>query len=159
VTAQGSSGSGAPRLRLAHVVAVTITSIMGNVLVAPALPDIVDDFGVSDAGAGLLLAVTTAPGIVLAPLAGVLADRYGRREVLVPCLVLFGFAGGLSAWAPTFSALVFLRLLQGVGSAGLLNLAISLIGDTWSGAERSRMMGRNAAALTAAIVEIGRAHV
>ena len=152
MTSRGSSGSGAPGVRLALIVTITVTGIMGNVLIVPALPDIVDHFGVPLSDVGLLLAATTGPGILLAPVIGVLADRYGRREVLVPCLVLFGVSGGLAAAAPSYSALIGLRLFQGIGSAGLINLAIVLVGDTWEGTERARRMGRNAAALTAAIV-------
>jgi ACDE family multidrug resistance protein len=83
---------------------------------------------------------------------GVLADRFGRRTVVVPCLAVFGIAGGLGAFAPTFGVLILLRLIQGVASAGLMNLAVVIIGDTWSGEERARMIGRNAATLTAAVV-------
>jgi MFS family permease len=71
--------------------------------------------------------------------------------VVVPCLVLFGLAGGLAAFAPTFEVLLGLRLLQGVGAAGLINLAVVIIGDHWDGADRARRIGRNAAALTASI--------
>jgi MFS family permease len=133
------------------IVSITLTGIMANTLVTPAAPDIVDDFGVGRSAIGLLLAAATAPGIVLAPVIGVLADRYGRRQVVVPCLVVFGLAGGLAAFAPTFEVLLALRFLQGVGAAGLINLAVVLIGDHWEGAERARMIGRNAAALTASI--------
>jgi predicted MFS family arabinose efflux permease len=139
---------------LALIVGITVTGILGNVLPAPVVPDIVADFGEPVSRAGWLLAVTTAPGILLAPVIGVLADRFGRREVLVPCLVLFGVAGGMAVWAPSYEALLALRFAQGIGSAGLINLAIVLIGDRWSGAERVRMIGRNAAALTAAIVVV-----
>lgn len=149
MTPRGSSGSGAS---LPLIVSITVTGIMGNVLIAPAIPDIVEDFGVSTGAVGWLLAATTGPGILLAPVIGVLADRFGRREVLVPCLALFGVSGGLAALAPNYPALLALRTLQGVGSAGLINLAIVLVGDTWEGTERTRMMGRNAAALTASIV-------
>ena len=38
------------------ILAITGTGIMGNTLLAPAIPDILDEFGVSDAGAGLLIA-------------------------------------------------------------------------------------------------------
>ena len=40
------------------------------------------------------------------------------------------------------------RLLLGFGSAGLINLAVVMIGDNWSGADRTRMIGRNSAVLT-----------
>ena len=150
MTSEGSSGSVAPP-PFAIVIAITLTGIMANTLVTPATPDIVDDFGVARSGVGLLLAAATAPGIVLAPVIGVLSDRYGRRQVLVPCLVLFGLAGGLAAFAPSFAVLLVLRLLQGVGAAGLINLAVVLIGDHWDGEERAQRIGRNAAALTASI--------
>ena len=156
MTARGSSGSVASAERPAPppfliVVAITLTGIMANTLVTPAAPDIVDDFGVGRAGVGWLLAAATAPGIVLAPVIGVLSDRYGRRETVVPCLVVFGLAGGLAGFAPSFAVLLVLRLLQGVGSAGLINLAVVIIGDHWEGAERARIIGRNAACLTASI--------
>lgn len=150
MTAEGPSGSVAPP-PFAIVIAITLTGIMANTLVTPATPDIVDDFGVARSGVGLLLAAATAPGIVLAPVIGVLSDRYGRRQVLVPCFVVFGLAGGLAAFAPSFGVLLALRLLQGVGAAGLINLAVVLIGDHWEGPERARRIGRNAAALTASI--------
>ncbi len=153
MTAGGSSGSVASvgRPPFLVIVSITLTGIMANTLVTPATPDIVDDFGVGRAGVGLLLAAATAPGIVLAPIIGVLSDRYGRRETVVPCLVIFGLTGGLAAFAPSYEILLALRLLQGVGSAGLINLAIVIIGDHWDGAERARMIGRNAACLTASI--------
>ena len=152
MTSRGSSGIAASGVTLPLIMCITLTGIMGNVLLTPVLPDIVRDFGEPLGRAGLLMAVTTAPGILLAPVIGVLADRYGRRTVVVPCLALFGVAGGLASWAPSYDALLVLRFLQGVGSAGLINLAIVLIGDTWTGGERARMIGRNAAALTIAIV-------
>src|SRR5439155_14166545 len=95
----GSSGSIAPRPPFGLIVSITVTGIMANTLITPAVPDIRDAFGVGTAAAGLLLAAATAPGIALAPVLGLLADRYGRREVVVPCLALFGVAGGLSAFA------------------------------------------------------------
>jgi MFS family permease len=134
------------------ILTITLTGIMGNGLIAAALPDIADDLRISSAQLGMLVAATTTPGIFLAPLIGVLADRFGRREVVVPCLALFGVSGGLAAFAPNFGALVVLRILQGVGSAGLINLAVVIISDHWEGEERTRAIGRNSAALTGAIV-------
>ncbi len=66
-------------------------------------------------------------------------------------MVLFGVAGGLATLAPSLWVLVLLRVLQGVGSAGLINLAVVIIGDHWSGTARAHIIGRNAAVLTAAL--------
>ncbi|MGA7096438.1 MAG: hypothetical protein WB245_02600, partial [Acidimicrobiia bacterium] len=54
----------------------------------------------------------------------------------------------LAALAPTFNLLLLARLVQGIGSSGLVNLAVVLIGDHWSGVERTRLVGRNSAVLT-----------
>ncbi|MCB1016414.1 MAG: MFS transporter [Acidimicrobiales bacterium] len=138
--------SGPPPLLLVY--AVTVTGILNNTLIGPAIPDILSSFGQPDSRAGLLVASGALPGIVVAPLIGVLADRFGRRRVLTPCLVIFGIGGGLAALAPSFALLLALRLVQGVGGAGLINLAVVIIGDHWTGGERARLVGRNAATLT-----------
>jgi predicted MFS family arabinose efflux permease len=112
------------------------------------LPDIIDDFRRPDAAAGLVVAAASLPGVVAAPVIGILADRLGRRRVVVPCLAIFGLASALAVAASSYWVLVAARLLMGFGSAGLINLAVVLIGDHWSGQERVRQVGRNAAVLT-----------
>lgn len=139
---------------LAFIFAVTLTGILNNTLVSPAIPDILEEFGVPSGRAGSLVAVGSVAGIVIAPVVGVLADRYGRRIVLSSCLAIFGFFGGMAALAPSFGLLLLARLLQGVGSAGLVNLAVVLIGDHWTGTDRTRIVGRNAAMLTTGLAAL-----
>lgn len=136
---------------LAVVFSITLTGILANTLINAPLPDIVDDFGVGRSSAGLLVAAGTLPGIVVAPAVGLLADRFGRRPVLLPCLTVFGLAGMAGAAAPSFEALVGLRAAQGIGSAGLINLAVVLLADHWDGAARARVIGQNAAVLTISV--------
>jgi len=133
------------------IFAITVTGILGNTLIVAPLPDIIRDFGLADSAAGLLVAAGSLPGIVIAPIVGLLADRYGRKRVLIPCLLVFG-AGGLAAsFAPTFVFLLGCRVAQGIGSAGLINLAVVLIADSWHGAERAKLIGQNAAVLTVSV--------
>lgn len=130
---------------------VTITGILSNTLVNAPLPDILDAFDRPDSDAGFFVAAAALPGIVTAVIIGVLADRHGRRAVLVPCLTLFGIAGTASAFAPNYESLLALRFAQGIGAAGLINLAVVLIGDHWHGAQRARYLGYNSAVLTTSI--------
>lgn len=139
---------------LTFIFTVTITGILSNTLVTPAIPDILAEFGRSDSSAGVLVATGSVAGIVVAPLAGFLADRFGRRSVLTTCLIVFGVFGGLAALAPTFEILLLARFLQGFGSAGLVNLAVVLIGDNWSGIERTTLIGRNSAVLTIGLASL-----
>ena len=133
------------------VFATTVAAIMTNTVVVAALPDITDHFEMSGALSGLPVAAAALPGIFLALAVGVLADRFGRRPVLVTCLLLFGGFGTACAAAPSFWVLLALRVGQGIGTAGLMNLAIVLIGDRWSGRERVRRISWNAAVLTLGI--------
>jgi MFS family permease len=87
----------------------------------------------------------------VAPVVGVLADRLGRRAVLVPCLGLFGAAGLFVATAPTFTAMLIARFVMGFGAAGLINLAVVLISDTFPDDQRTYWIGKNVGVLTAAL--------
>ncbi|NND83858.1 MAG: MFS transporter [Acidimicrobiia bacterium] len=132
-------------------------SVVGVTLItpiAPVIPDILRALDAPESAAGLILGSATLPGILLAPVIGVLADRWGRRRVLLPCLVLFAAAGTLSILSTSVAMLATIRFFQGIGAAGLINLVIVLIGDHWDGTDRVRMLGRNSAALTAGIAAL-----
>jgi MFS family permease len=133
------------------VYAISVTGVLANAVIAPALPNIRHDLHVSSGGIGLVVALASLPGIVMAPVIGVAADRFGRRQVVIPCLLVFGVGGLIGTIAPTFRVLCLARLLQGFGGAGLVNLAVVILGDRYDGIERTRAIGRNAAVLTASI--------
>jgi MFS family permease len=135
-----------PELRI--ISGVTLTAVLGVASLAPALPKIAAALDVSAGEVALLITVFTMPGIVLTPLLGVVADRIGRRRVLIPSLLLFAVAGVACAFARSFSLLVALRFLQGVGAAPLGSLNVTLIGDLWEGRERTAAMGYNASVLS-----------
>ncbi|MEM9035943.1 MAG: MFS transporter [Actinomycetota bacterium] len=136
------------------IFSITVTGVMANSMITPNIPDVLADLDQPDSRAGLLVAVSPLPGVVMAPVIGVLADRLGRRRVLLPCLVLFGVFAIVAALAPTFETLLAARFFQGVGGAGLINLAVVLIGDHWDGADRTRLIGRNSAVLTVGLATL-----
>lgn len=142
-------GSGHGWVGGAVIAAISVTGVLANTLVAPALPDIARALDVDEAGVGLVVAAASFPGVVVAPVIGFAADRFGRRAVVVPCLVIFGLGGMAAMVAPTFAVLLAARLLQGFGAAGLVNLAVVMIGDRYdNAAERAAAIGRNGAVLT-----------
>lgn len=75
-----------------------------------------------------------------AALAGMLADRYGRRPLLVLSLLLFSIATGLSAFAPMLLVLYGLRFLAGLGLGGELPVASTLIAELAPAAQRGRLV-------------------
>jgi MFS family permease len=130
------------------VFGVTLMAVLGVSSITPALPEIVDAFGLTRARVGLLVTVFTVPGVFLTPVLGVAADRFGRKPVLVPSLLVFGLAGSACAFAPGFGWLLALRTLQGCGAAALGALNVTLVGDLFRGPERTRAMGLNASVLS-----------
>ena len=128
---------------------VTILSGIGLFSVSPALPVVVRDLLVAPADVGLILTVFALPGVFLMPLIGMAADRFGRKKVLGPALLLFGLSGGACLLIQDFKSLLVLRFIQGVGGACLSSLNITIIGDLFTGRQRTTAMGYNQSAFSA----------
>ena len=86
---------------------------------------------------GLVMAMFTLPGIIFIPIAGFLSDRYGRRQVIVPMLFLYGIASGLTVFAPNYETLLVLRFLAGIGGGGVGTLSLVLVADMFKGRDRA----------------------
>ncbi len=125
------------------IFSITMISVMGVSSITPILPEVGRVFGVSPQKAGWLVAAFTLPGIILTPCFGLLSDRYGRKRVLVPSILVFATAGHACAYAVDFTDLIVLRALQGAGAASLSAINITLIGDMYDGNERATVTGYN----------------
>lgn len=144
--------------RLLVIYGVTLTAVLGVASITPAFPSMLRSLSVTPQQIGLLITAFTVPGVVLTPVLGIVADRFGRKRVLVPALLVFAAAGTACATAGSFRTLLLLRFLQGVGAASLGSLNVTLVGDLFPPSERSAAMGYNAAVLslgTAAYPAIG----
>jgi len=134
--------------RLYMIFSVTLMAVMGVASLTPALPGVMAHFGIAPPQVGWLIAGFTLPGIIMTPVTGILADRLGRKAVLVPSLFLFGLSGFACFFAPDFKTLVFLRLFQGIGASSLGTLNVTLIGDFFEPGYRQTAMGYNASVLS-----------
>jgi len=122
---------------------ITLAYIMGVSSITPAFPKIVKELNISVKDVGLLITAFSFPGILLVPFLGVIADRWGRKRMIVPFLMLFGIAGGLCFFVRDFELLLILRLIQGIGAAPLGSLTVTIIGDLYSKKELVTAMGYN----------------
>ena len=98
-------------------------------------------FGMDQATAGLLNALTLAASAAGTVLFGLLADRFGRRQMLNYSIItysVFTFACGL---ASSVVMLALLRFLVGVGMGGEWNCGAALVAETWPTRWRGRAMG------------------
>lgn len=114
---------------------------LGTALLSPVLDSLIGPLGATKANVGLLMSAYTAPAIVMIPVAGMLADRAGRRPVIVGGLLVFGSAGAAIAFAGTLRVALGLRLLQGIGFAALTPILITAIGDRYAGAREATAQG------------------
>lgn len=130
------------------VYCITLMAVLGVSSISPALPKISRALQIGPEQVGLLITVFTLPGIFLTFGLGILADRFGRKQILVPSLLLFGFAGTACAFAESFLMLLILRFIQGVGGAALGSLTITLVGDLYSDKRQKKAMLYNASVLS-----------
>lgn len=130
------------------ILAVTLLSVIGVPSVVPIFPEMADSMSIPRNQIGLVITVFTLPGALLAPLLGMIIDRYGRKRILVPALVLFGISGSACFFAGTFEMMLLFRFFQGLGAAGLGIINITLIGDMFTGHDKVKVMGYNSGVMS-----------
>ena len=136
------------RKNLTVIFLTTLMAVLGVASITPAFPTIIQHFGITPPQVALLITVFTVPGVFLAPVVGMLADRLGRKVILLPSLLLFGLAGGACFFTNDWEVLLVFRFFQGVGASALGMLNVTLIGDLYEGKRRGEMMGYNASVLS-----------
>jgi MFS family permease len=117
--------------------------ILGGVLVAPVLPLIQAHFAATPGSIVLVPIVLTIPALMialLAPFAGLLVDRFGRKWPLLLCLALYTACGVLPLWLENLTAIVISRVGLGLAEAGIMTVCTTLIGDYYDGAKRQRLL-------------------
>jgi EmrB/QacA subfamily drug resistance transporter len=103
---------------LLAAVALGITlAPLNSTMIAVALPDIQDAFGVSVAGTAWLVTIYLAAMAVGNPIGGRLGDQFGRRRVYLFGLVWFGIVSIGCAFAPNLPVLIALRTQQALAGA------------------------------------------
>jgi DHA1 family bicyclomycin/chloramphenicol resistance-like MFS transporter len=71
---------------------------------------------------------------------GTLADRYGRKKVLMVALAIYVIASLAAAFAGDFGLMMAARVIQGIGAAGTRVLAVSVVRDRFAGRQMARVM-------------------
>lgn len=94
---------------------------------SPLLPLLAADYHIRVGKAGLIVTIFSLAYMLSAPLFGHIADRFGRRRVLISSLVLFAAANFVTASAPDLPALLAARLLAGVAAAGISPSTYALV--------------------------------
>jgi MFS transporter, ACDE family, multidrug resistance protein len=137
-------------LKLATLLAAGSLTTMAGGVVAPVLPDIVQQLQLNPALAGNLVSFHCLTiGLFSAPL-GILADRVGRLRVLIVSLVLYALFGVAGVFATDITTLLTLRGLLGVATGGIAAASLGLLSSMYHGEARTQALGFATSALTIA---------
>nr|WP_229849715.1 MFS transporter [Streptomyces termitum] len=117
--------------------------VLGAVLLAPVLPRIQDHFAHVPGSEALVPVMLTIPALslaLLAPFAGVIVDRLGRKRLLIAATALYAVFGTAPLWLDSLPAIIASRVLVGITEAAIMTACTTLIGDYYSGELRDRYL-------------------
>lgn len=134
-------------LQLAALSGVPLLMVLGNSMLIPILPSMGRVMGLSKSTTGLTITTfSLAAGCGIA-FAGYAADKWGRKKVIIPALILYGIGGvvagvgGLLLGKGAFPIVMAGRVVQGLGAAGTAPVAMAFVGDLFKGQDRVTALG------------------
>ena len=126
---------------VALIAAMMAINALSIDIMLPALPEIGRDLGLTDDNQRQWIITAYLLGFGVAQLVyGPLADRYGRRPVLLVSLGLYTACSIAAAFASSFELMILSRVAQGVGAAATRVLAVSIVRDCYSGRRMASVM-------------------
>ncbi len=131
---------------IAAIGSIPLMMTLGNSMLIPILPEMKSSLDLSQLQVSLTITVFSIAAAILIPIVGYLSDRFSRKIVIIPSLLLFGggalLAGlGAAVFSNAYVWIIIGRIIQGIGAAGTAPIAMALIGDLFKGGERSRILG------------------
>ena len=126
---------------VAFIAAIMAVNALGVDLMLPALPAIGAELHAATANSRQWIVTAYLFGFGIGQLVyGPLADRYGRRPILLATLIGFVCASIFAASSATFTALICARILQGLMSASTRVLAVAIVRDRYSGRQMAKTL-------------------
>ena len=132
------------RTRTAAVVLAGFCAFLTLFAPQPLLPLLAKAFHASAGAIGLVVTVSTIAVAITAPLTGIVADRFGRKNVIVPAAFLLAIPTILAGLSGSLWQLLFWRFWQGVFTPGIFAVTIAYITEEWdqgAGAAMSAYVG------------------
>jgi MFS family permease len=140
--ANGRSRAGAVQaIGLVLTIQMPIVPIMA---LAPNLPLLFRHFAATPGKELLVPMIITLPSlgiVLLGPVAGMMADRWGRRRLLLWALALFGMAGVAPVFLEDLRSILTAQAVLGIAEAVIMTNANTLLGDYFPAEQRNRWLG------------------
>ncbi|PLT33925.1 MFS transporter [Bacillus sp. V5-8f] len=133
-------------MTIAAIGSIPLIMTLGNSMLIPILPAMQSELKLSPLQVSLTITVFSFAAAILIPVLGYLSDRYSRKAVIIPALILYAVGGVLAGFAASslsspYPWILVGRVLQGIGAAGTAPIAMALAGDLFKGGEQSRVLG------------------
>lgn len=96
-----------------------------------ALPYMAGNLGASNDESTWVLTSYLVSNAIVLPISGWLVSVFGRKRFFMMCLTVFTVSSLLCGIAPTLGAIIFFRILQGLGGGGLQPIAQSILADVF----------------------------
>jgi EmrB/QacA subfamily drug resistance transporter len=125
---------------LLGVILGMLLAALDQTIVGTALPRIVVNLGGFDHYAWVVTAYLLASTVSI-PIWGKLSDIYGRRTFFILGMVIFLVGSALAGTSQNMTQLIIYRGIQGVGAGAMMPIAMAIIGDIFSPAERGKWQG------------------
>jgi len=141
--ADGSTINLTPRQRLEILGAILLAMFMfalDQTVVGTALPRIVTDLH-GDKLYTWSVTVYLLTATISGPIYGKLSDLFGRRPIFIFALSLFLIASVLAGLSQTMEQFIFFRGLQGLGGGAVFPVALAVVADLYTPAERGKYLG------------------
>jgi MFS transporter, ACDE family, multidrug resistance protein len=131
---------------VAAIGSIPLIMTLGNSMLIPILPQMKSSLKLSALQVSLTITVFSIAAAIMIPVLGYLSDRYSRKIIILPALIIYGVGGLLSGIASAkfsspYTWILVGRALQGIGAAGTAPIAMALTGDLFKGGEQSRVLG------------------
>jgi len=106
----------------------------------PLLPLLRETFHASELEVSLTVSATIFATALTAPFIGMIAERRGRKKVIVPSLFLLTIPTALAATSTSLGALIFWRFAQGLFVPGVIAVMLAYVNEEWAGRGVGRAM-------------------
>ena len=125
---------------LGAVLLALFLAALDQTIVGTALPRIVTDLGGNEYY-NWVVTIYLLTSTITVPFYGKLSDVYGRKPMLMIGVTIFLIGSALSGLSQDMAMLIAFRGIQGVGAGALFPIALAVIGDLFTPAERGRYQG------------------
>lgn len=124
------------KLDLFALASIPVVMTLGNSMLIPVLPVIETELNISQLQSSLIITIYSIVAILLIPIAGYLSDRYGRKKVIIPSLILTIIGGAIAAFSSWQTKEPYLwimigRFVQGAGASGAFPVVIPTVSDMY----------------------------